>query len=207
MQVALLRLAACGGSFGVGGIVEGWTRGGGGVGGGVGGGRRGNSRRRDGLLALQRLEVMGILEPTLGLVSRRLSIEGGMGMPGRDDDDADYDNKGEDGMRRLMEKDACLMPEFGASIRLYLSTSSSLLWLIITTEQINAHRAGNSARPLSYSSKVTTTAGSPAANRPRDASSRSTHSRRGIRCYTSSSDQTTTIVTGTGTTMWSDLVA
>ena len=149
---------------------------------------------------------MGILEPTLGLASHRLSIEGGMGMPGRDDDDADYDDGGEDGMRRLMEKDACLTPEFGASIRLYLSTLSSLPWLIITTEQINAHRTGNSMRPSSYLSKATTTAGTPAANCPRDASSRSTHSRRGIRCYTSLSDQTTTIVAGTGTMMWSDLV-
>ncbi|KAL3776387.1 hypothetical protein ACHAW5_011053 [Stephanodiscus triporus] len=173
-QVAL-RLAACGGSFGAGGIVEGWTRGGGTGGGGR---RRGNGKGGgDGLLALQRLEAMGILEPTLGLARRRLGIEGGMGMPGTDDDDDD-EGGGEDWMRRLMEKDACLTPEFGASIRIYLSTSSSSPWPIITTEQIDAHRAGNSARPSSYSSTGDNDGGKPSREPP---------TRRELEEYTQSS--------------------
>ena len=113
-QVAL-RLVACGGSFGVRGVVEGWVRG---------------RARRDGLLALGRLEAVGILEPTLGLARR---AGGGVDV---DDDDMD----GEDRRKKLMEKDARLTPEFGESMRLYLSTSSSSPWPIITREQIDAHR-------------------------------------------------------------------
>ncbi|KAL3809404.1 hypothetical protein ACHAXA_007004 [Cyclostephanos tholiformis] len=120
-QVAL-RLVACGGSFGVGGILGGWIRGG-----------TGRAARRDGLLALSRLEAMGILERTLGL-SRR---DDGVGVGGNDD--AGEENMDEEERRRrLMEKDARLTPEFAESMKLYLSTSSSSPWPIITREQIDA---------------------------------------------------------------------
>ena len=126
-QVAL-RLVACGGSFGVGGVVGGWVRG---------------RARRDGLLALGRLEATGMLEPTLGL-ARRAGEGGGM-------DDVD-DVDGGDRREKLMEKDAKLTPEFGESMRLYLSTSSSSPWPIITREQIDAHAknaasAGDGGKP------------------------------------------------------------
>ena len=109
-----LRLVACGGAFKVGNIVEGWIH------------RHG---RRDALLALRRLESMGILEPTLGLATR----------PGEDDNVDGDDDEGCNKRKKLMAKDAVLTPEFRESIKLYLSTSSSSPWPIITREQIDAH--------------------------------------------------------------------
>ncbi|KAL7542215.1 hypothetical protein ACHAXR_011772, partial [Thalassiosira sp. AJA248-18] len=108
-----LRLVACGGAFKVKDIVEGWIH------------RHG---RRDALLALRRLESMGILEPTLGLASR----------PGEDVEEEEED--GENKWAKLMGKDACLTPEFRESMKVYLSTSSSSPWPIITREQIDAYK-------------------------------------------------------------------
>ena len=113
----VLRLVACGGSFNVGNIVDGWIH---------------RCGRRDALLALRRLEAMGILEPTLGLAGR----------PGDDDEEeeeGDDDNK----RKKLMGKDACLTPEFRDSLKLYLSTSSSSPWPIITRDQIDEYKATN----------------------------------------------------------------
>lgn len=107
-----LRLVACGGSFRVGLIVEGWIH------------RHG---RRDALLALRRLESMGILEPTLGLATR----------PGDDADDDEAGGGDGDKKEKLMGKDACLTPEFRDSMKLYLATSSSSPWPIITRDQID----------------------------------------------------------------------
>mmetsp|Transcript_38732 Transcript_38732/g.69833 ORF Transcript_38732/g.69833 Transcript_38732/m.69833 type:complete len:597 (-) Transcript_38732:131-1921(-) len=111
-QVAL-RLVSCGGTFKVEKIVEGWIH------------RHG---RRDALLALGRLESMGILEPTLGLASR----------PGEDVDEEE--EAGGDKRAKLMGKDACLTPEFMDSMKLYLSTSSSSPWPIISRDEIIAFK-------------------------------------------------------------------
>lgn len=108
-----LRLVACGGSFKVGSIVDGWIH------------RHG---RRDALLALRRLESMGMLEPNLGLATR----------PGEDVEDEDED--GEEKRKRLMAKDATLTPEFRESMKLYLGTSSSSPWPTISREELDAFR-------------------------------------------------------------------
>ncbi|KAL9180956.1 hypothetical protein ACHAXT_009761 [Thalassiosira profunda] len=107
-----LRLVACGGAFKAGSIVEGWIH------------RHG---RRDALLALRRLEAMGILEPTLGLAAR----------PGEDVEGETAEDGG-DKRAKLMEKDARLTPEFREAMKLFLSTSSSSPWPIIAREQIEA---------------------------------------------------------------------
>eukprot|EP00571_Detonula_confervacea_P010967 CAMPEP_0172303888 /NCGR_PEP_ID=MMETSP1058-20130122/5397_1 /TAXON_ID=83371 /ORGANISM="Detonula confervacea, Strain CCMP 353" /LENGTH=601 /DNA_ID=CAMNT_0013014925 /DNA_START=134 /DNA_END=1939 /DNA_ORIENTATION=+ len=108
-----LRLVACGGAFKVRNIVEGWIH------------RHG---RRDALLALRRLEAMDILEPTLGLASRR------------GEDVEEEEENGDDKRKKLMGKDACLTPEFRDSMKLYLSTSSSSPWPTITRDQIDAFK-------------------------------------------------------------------
>lgn len=108
-----LRLVACGGAFSVRNIVEGWIH---------------RNGRRDALLALRRLEAMDILEPTLGLASRR------------GEDVEEEEQNGDDKRKKLMGKDACLTPEFRDSMKLYLSTSSSSPWPTITQEQIDAFK-------------------------------------------------------------------
>ena len=122
-----LRLVACGGSFKVGLIVEGWIH------------RHGRS---DAFLALRRLEGMGILEPTLGLATR--SSRGSSG-EGDDDYDDEYDSDGEEDVtterkrEKLMGKNATLTIEFREAMKLYLSTSSSSPWPVISRETIDAH--------------------------------------------------------------------
>ena len=106
-----LRLVACGGKFKVGSIVEGWIH------------RHG---QRDALLALRRLEAMGILEP-LGLATRP-----GEGTDVMDDEANDADKKA-----KLMGKIACLTPEFKEAMKVHLSTMSSSPWPSITKEQID----------------------------------------------------------------------
>lgn len=126
-----LRLVACGGSFPVSSILEGWVH-------------RSSSCQREALLALKRLETMGMLDQNLGLASRRRRRDRSAG--GDDDDDDVEDDDVEDGndnggsrrLTKLMEKDAQLTPEFRDSMKLYLSTSSSSPWPIITREQIIA---------------------------------------------------------------------
>lgn len=105
-----LRLVACGGKFKVGSIVEGWIH------------RHG---QRDALLALRRLESMGILEP-LGLANR----------PGQGNDDLDDEANDSEKRAKLMAKIACLTPEFKGAMRLHLSTMSSSPWPTISKEQI-----------------------------------------------------------------------
>ncbi|KAL3786731.1 hypothetical protein HJC23_005294 [Cyclotella cryptica] len=105
-----LRLLACGGSFKVQTIIESWIH------------RHG---RRDGLLALRRMECMGILAP-LGLATR----------PGEDEDVIDGEES-EAKRAKLMEKDACLTPEFQTAMTTYLVTSFSSPWPLITRDQID----------------------------------------------------------------------
>lgn len=105
-----LRLVACGGSFKVESIVEGWIH------------RHG---RRDAFVALRRLECMGILQP-LGLATRFGEDEGGI------------DEAGDETKRtKLMGKDAVLAPEFKAALTAYLATASSSPWPIITQDHID----------------------------------------------------------------------
>ena len=107
-----LRLVTCGGSFKVQNIVEGWIN------------RHG---RKDALIALRRMEAMGIIEPTLGLATR----------PGEAaEEDADDASKRE----TMFAKDAVLTPEFNKAMRLYLITSSSSPWPIVTNEQIAIYK-------------------------------------------------------------------
>uniref|UniRef100_A0A7S1VYL6 General transcription factor IIH subunit 4 n=1 Tax=Skeletonema marinoi TaxID=267567 RepID=A0A7S1VYL6_9STRA len=105
-----LRLVACGGKFKVGSIVEKWIQ------------RHG---QRDALLALRRLESMGILEP-LGLANR----------PGQGNDDIDDEANDSEKRAKLMAKIACLTPEFKGAMKLHLSTMSSSPWPTISREQI-----------------------------------------------------------------------
>jgi len=105
-----LRLVACGGKFKVETIIEGWIH------------RHG---QRDALLALRRLESMGILEP-LGLANR----------PGEGNEVNDEARDSEK-RAKLMAKFACLTPEFKEAMRLHLSTMSSSPWPTITKEQID----------------------------------------------------------------------
>ena len=105
-----LRLVACGGKFKVGSIVEGWIH---------------RHSQRDALVALRRLESMGILEP-LGLANR----------PGRENDDVDDEANDSEKRAKLMATIACLTPEFKGAMKLHLSTMSSSPWPIISEEQI-----------------------------------------------------------------------
>ena len=105
-----LRLVACGGKFKVGSIVEGWIH---------------RHSQRDALLALRRLESMGILEP-LGLA--------------KGNDDVDDEANDSEKRTKLMAKIACLTPEFKEAMRLHLSTMSSSPWPTITKEQIDECR-------------------------------------------------------------------
>lgn len=93
-------------------IVEGWIH---------------RHSRRDALLALRQMESMGILEP-LGLVSRP-----------EEDSDEEEEADGDRGVK-LMGKEACLTPEFRESMEMYLSTSSSSPWTIISKDQIAAFK-------------------------------------------------------------------
>lgn len=111
----VLRLVACGGSFGVRGIVEGWVS---------------SKARGSAILALGRLEAMAILESSLGLTKRS----------GSDVLGEDWDGKAMEEEGRMMDKDATLTSEFGNSMKIFLSTSPSSPWPIITTEQIDAHK-------------------------------------------------------------------
>jgi transcription initiation factor TFIIH subunit 4 len=106
-----LRLVACGGNFKVGSIVEGWIH---------------RHCKSDALLALRRLESMGIVEP-LGLAYRH-------GESNYDDDD---DVNDVEKRAVLMAKVACLTPEFKFAIKLHLSTMSSSPWPTITQDQID----------------------------------------------------------------------
>ncbi|KAL7544561.1 hypothetical protein ACHAWF_007936, partial [Thalassiosira exigua] len=122
-----LRLVACGGSFGVRSVVEGWIH------------RKG---RADALLALRRLERMGMLMPTLGLAGRDGDDDGAadsLDLDGGDEDD------GAERTRKLMAKDATLTPEFAEAMKSYLSTASSSPWPIITQDQIDEHKRSSSA--------------------------------------------------------------
>lgn len=116
-----LRLVACGGKFKVQSIVEGWIH---------------RHSQRDALLALRRLESMGILEP-LGLANR----------PGEGDDyDVDETNDTEK-RSKLMAKVACLTPEFKEAMRLHLSTMSSSPWPTISQDQIEEfHKNGGDSK-------------------------------------------------------------
>ncbi|KAL7428401.1 hypothetical protein ACHAXH_001672 [Discostella pseudostelligera] len=111
-----LRLVACGGSFAVSSILEGWVP-------------RSARCQREALLALKRLEIMGMVEPQLGLADNDEEED-------EDDDDGDGSR-----LKTLMGKDVQLTPEFRDSMKLYLSTSSSSPWPIITREQIIAAAA------------------------------------------------------------------
>lgn len=108
-----LRLVTCGGSFKVQSIVEGWIN------------RHG---RKDALIALRRMEAMGIIEPTLGLATR----------PGEaaELEEADDTAKRE----KMLAKDAVLTPEFNEAMKLYLITSSSSPWPTVTNEQIALYK-------------------------------------------------------------------
>lgn len=121
-----LRLVACGGSFAVSSILEGWVP-------------RSARCQREALLALKRLEIMGMVEPQLGLAGRRRLV----GNTADNDEEEDEDDDDGDGSRltKLMGKDVQLTPEFLDSMKLYLSTSSSSPWPIITREQIIAAAA------------------------------------------------------------------
>ncbi len=119
-----LRLVSCGGSFPVSSILEGWVH-------------RSSSCQMEALLALKRLEIMGMLEPNLGLAGRRRF--GGENINEGEEEDVDRDGSSSHGwLKKLMGKDAQLTPEFRDSMKLYLSTSSSSPWPIITREQIIA---------------------------------------------------------------------
>ena len=143
----VLRLVACGGSFNVGSIVDGWIN---------------KHGRRDGILALKRLESMGILEPNLGLVSR----------PGEDIND-------EDKRTKLMGKDAVLTPEFRNSLKLYLSTSSSSPWPIITHDQIEEYKKNDKGLVTSSKSALD--------GSEKDKPSRDPPTRQELEAYTQSS--------------------
>jgi len=145
----VLRLVACGGSFNVGSIIDGWIN---------------KHGRRDGILALKRLESMGILEPTLGLVSR----------PGEDGNGNDEDKR-----TKLMGKDAVLTPEFRNSLKLYLSTSSSSPWPIITHDQIEEYKKNEKGLVTSSKSALD--------GSEKDKPSRDPPSRQELEAYTQSS--------------------
>ena len=148
----VLRLVACGGSFNVGSIVDGWIN---------------KHGRRDGILALKRLESMGILEP-LGLVNR----------PGEDDVDGNNGND-EDKRTKLMGKDAVLTPEFRDSLKLYLSTSSSSPWPIIACDQIEEYKKNEKGLVASSKSALD--------GSEKDKPSRDPPSRQELEAYTQSS--------------------
>lgn len=98
--------------------------------------------QREALLALKRLEIMGMVEPQLGLAGRRRRIGSSTG--GEIDDEDDDDGGDGTKLTKLMGKDVQLTPEFRDSMKLYLSTSSSSPWPIITREQIIATAAKKS---------------------------------------------------------------
>jgi hypothetical protein len=120
-----LRLVACGGIFPVSSILEGWVH-------------RSSSCQMDSLLALKRLEIMGILEPHLGLACRRRFGGENNIDEGDEEDVVDQGSNSHGRLTKFMGKDAQLTPEFRDSMKLYLSTSSSSPWPIITREQIIA---------------------------------------------------------------------
>lgn len=155
----VLRLVACGGSFNVGNIVNGWIS------------RHG---KRDALLALRRLESMGILEPTLGLASR----------PGEDVDiEEEGDDGGDEKRKQLLGKDASLTPEFRESLKLYLSTSSSSPWPIITRDQIDEYNQNTTNGGGATSASGRSSEGGEKDNKP----SRDPPTRQELESYTQSS--------------------
>jgi len=78
---------------------------------------------------------MGILEPTLGLATRP-GEENSNSTAAEDDDDGDAGDK----RARLMGKDAVLTQEFCLAMKLYLSTSSSSPWPMISQDQLLAYK-------------------------------------------------------------------
>lgn len=152
----------------MGGIVEGWMQ------------RK--SGGRDGLVALRRLEAMGMLEPTLGLAGRGEETALGEG-----DENNDISGDAVDKRTKLMAKDAVLTPEFRESMKLYLSTSSSSPWPVITTEQIDAFKKQESGGGAGDSSKSGVDGTNKEGGVEKEKHSRDPPSRQELEAYTQSS--------------------
>jgi len=158
-RLIALRLVACGGSFGVRGIVRGWVSAGSSNNGKNNGGM---TMRHDGWAALEQLEAMGIIDSNLGLSAK--CKDGGVDNDNNVMDNFEHharkktkmttttmkkESEEEDGdavegkLAKLLTMDVTLTVEFGTSMKIYLSTSSSTPWPIITPEQIDAYNNGN----------------------------------------------------------------
>ena len=120
-----IRLVACGGSFKVVNIVEGWIH------------RHG---RREAFFALRRMESMSIIE-SLGLGTHPGELEG-------DDNDVDEDEN--ERRKKLLERDAVLTPEFKAAMTQCLATASSSPWPMISKELIEEHKRSGGDNAASH---------------------------------------------------------
>ena len=158
-QIAL-RLVACGGTFGVRGIVQGWVSS---VSASGSNGKNDGMMRHDGWAALEQLEAMGIIDSNLGLSAK--CKDGGFDNNNtvmmdnfehharkktkmttttkKESKEEDGDAAVEGKVAKLLTMDVTLTVEFGTSMKIYLSTSSSTPWPIITPEQIDAYNNSN----------------------------------------------------------------
>jgi transcription initiation factor TFIIH subunit 4 len=158
----VLRLVTCGGSFSARGIVHGWVSS---VSASSSSKNKG-VRRNDGWAALEQLEAMGIIESNLGL-STKCKDTSPDGVKNNNNNDRIIDTVEQQHVRKktkmmtamtkeseengaaaiegkyakLLTMDVTLTVEFCTSMKIYLSTSSSTPWPIITLDQIDSYNS------------------------------------------------------------------
>lgn len=163
----VLRLVACGGSFSVRGIVQGWVSFS-----ASSSSSKNRGLRHDGWAALEQLEAMGIIQSNLGLsakckdsgngvnndnvidtfehVRKKTKMTMTMKKEAEENGDAAIENQ----LAKLLTMDVTLTVEFSTSMKVYLSTPSSTPWPIITPDQIDSYNSNKRTTSTTTSTNI-----------------------------------------------------